>query len=113
MTRYRVERPTSITVICILMAIGALVAIPLALAARSTTLALPSWYAPFVLFSAAVGLVSMAGLWQMKKWAVYLYATMFVVAQMALVVGKVCSPIGAIIPIVYIAIMTSKLSEMD
>ena len=103
------ERPTSITVICVLMGIGALAVIPLTLFAASR---LPGWYVPFVLFSAAVGVACLVGLWTMRKWAVYLYTGMTVLGQVVLMAGGLWTVGSIIMPAIVIGIMFSNLSKM-
>ncbi len=109
MNEPKVERPTVITVICVLMAIGAVATIPIVMAAASQ---LPGWYTPFVLASAAVGLVCMVGLWTMRKWAVYLYTAMTVVGQVVLFATGLWVAQSIIVPAIVIAVMFSQLGKM-
>jgi hypothetical protein len=107
-----VERPTVITVICVLMGIGAVLGLPAVFLAGSMV-KFPGWYMPFVLVSAVVGLVCMVGLWKMKKWGVFLYTGMFAVGQVVMLVGGLWGVGGLIIPVIVIAVMFSQLSKMS
>jgi hypothetical protein len=105
----KVERPTVITVICVLMALGAVATVPMVMMAASQ---LPGWYTPFVLASAAVGLVCMVGLWTMRKWAVYLYTAMTVVGQVVLFATGLWVAQSIVVPAIVIAVMFSQLGKM-
>jgi hypothetical protein len=104
------ERPTSITVICVLMAIGA-VATPF-IAMMASTLKLPGWYTPFLLLSSVVGVASLVGLWTMKKWAVFLYTGMAAVSQIVMLAGGLWTPTSIIGPAIVIGIMFANLQKM-
>jgi len=104
------ERPTSITVICVLMGIGAVLTLPIVFLASSK---LPAWYTPFVLLSAAVGVACLIGLWTMKKWAVFLYTGMTALGQVVMIASGMWTPMSIIIPAIVIGIMFSNLSKMS
>ena len=78
-TKETPKRPTSITVICVLGFIGALITVPLIFSPIAQQIG--SWYPPYLGFSAVVGLVCMVGLWMMKKWAAYTYTGFEVLNQ--------------------------------
>ena len=109
MNHAQVERPTVITVICVLMALGAVVTVPMVFMAASQ---LPGWYTPFVLASAAVGLVCMVGLWTMRKWSVYLYTAMTLIGQVVLFSTGLWVAQSIIVPAIAIAVMFSQLGKM-
>ena len=103
------QRPTAITVICILMALGAVAVIPALFVAGAV---LPGWYTPFLLASSAVGLACMVGLWTMRKWAVYVYTAMTLVGQVVLLATGLWAPMSIIVPAIVIAIMFANVGKM-
>jgi hypothetical protein len=105
------KRPVAITVICILGFIGAALSIPLIFSSTASNIA--SWYPPLLGLSAVVGLISMIGLWKMKKWAVFLYAAMCVVVQVVLFSTHLWTPFSLLFPVIIIAIGFAYLSKMS
>jgi hypothetical protein len=105
-----IRRPVPITLICILSAIGALIAIPLIFteAARS----IGTWYPPYLAFGAVLGLVCTVGLWLMRRWAVYLYTALMVLNQIVLLSMGVWNILALAIPLIVIIIGFSYLSRM-
>jgi hypothetical protein len=95
------KRPTAITIICVLMAFGSLVAVPLAFSKAAHQVG--PWYPPLLLISSILGLVSLVGFWLMRRWAVFLYTGVFVVVQIVMLSLGQASPIGTIIPLIVIA----------
>src|SRR6266487_6964705 len=76
------KRPTAITVVCILGFIGAAITIPLIFSASARQIG--SWYLPYLGLSAVIGVICMIGLWNMKKWAAYLYTVFVLINQIVL-----------------------------
>ena len=105
------QRPTAITVICILGFIGAALSIPLIFS--STAAGIGSWYPPYLGFSAVVGLICMIGLWKMKKWAVFAYTALVVINQVVLFSMGVWNPFALLLPAIVIAIAFAYLSRMS
>jgi hypothetical protein len=105
------ERPTIITVICVLSFIGAALTIPVLF--MGGALALPSWYMPYVALSAVVGLVLTIGLWKMKKWGALGYAGFAALNQVVLLASGMWSITSLIIPGIVVAITLSNLNKMD
>jgi hypothetical protein len=103
------QRPTAITVICVLMALGTVAVIPALFVAGSM---LPGWYTPFLLASSVVGIACMIGLWTMKKWAVYVYTAMTLVGQIVMLSTGLWTPMSIIVPAIVIAIMFANLGKM-
>lgn len=104
-------RPTAITVICVLGFIGALIVISLIfsnLAAR-----VGDWYPPYLGLSAVTGFISMLGFWNMKKWAVFLYAGFTCLNQIVMMATGTWSPIAIIVPAIVIAVTVSHINKMD
>lgn len=93
------------------MAIGAVLTIPLAFSDLARDVG--SWYPPVLLLSGAVGLVSLVGLWQMKRWAPILYTAAVVVVQVILFSQGAWTPGSLLIPLVVIFLSFSQFSKMD
>jgi hypothetical protein len=104
------QRPAAITVICILGFIGAALTIPLIFS--SVASAIGAWYPPYLGLSAIIGLVCMIGLWQMRKWAVYLYTAFCVLNQVVLMAMGVWTIFALLIPAIVIAIGFAYISKM-
>jgi|SRR5271155_3301974 len=103
-------RPVLITIVCIIGFIGVPAAIFLMFS--NAVSALPGWYPPLLGVSALIGLVCMIGLWLMRKWAVYTYTAFFAIDQIILVASGLWSPLGFVIPLVFVIIMFVYLSQM-
>ncbi|HEY3357879.1 MAG TPA: hypothetical protein VGQ83_31800 [Polyangia bacterium] len=106
----RPVRPTAITVICILGFIGAGFTVPLLL--LPTTWKIGTWYPPYLLVTAGIGLACMLGLWKMKRWAVFLYTAMVVVNQIVLIAMGLWNPLALALPGAVVGIGFSQLKNM-
>ena len=108
------QRPVAITVVCILGFIGAGVAV-LALPFLYSQLSrmIGGWYPPFLILSAAIGLISLIGMWKMKRMGVFLYTGMAAFNQVLMLVMGVWSPLGLIMPAIVVAIGFTHISKMD
>jgi hypothetical protein len=104
------QRPTAITVICVLGFIGALIVIPLIFSPLAERVG--SWYPPYLGFSAVVGFICMIGLWQMKKWAAYLYTGFTLVNQIILLTMGSWNILALILPGIVIGIALSHVNKM-
>jgi len=71
-----------------------------------------AWYPPYLAFSALVGLACMIGLWQMRKWAVYVYAAFCVVNQLVLLKMGVWNIFALLIPAIVVAVGVANLPKM-
>ena len=105
------KRPIAITVICVLGFIGAALAIPVIFSDIAKQIG--SWYPPYLAFSAVVGFVCMVGLWQMKKWAAYAYAGLFVLNQIILLAMGVWTVMALILPAIVVGIALSYVKKMN
>ena len=105
------KRPVAITVICVLGFIGVAIAVPLAFTGVARLVG--SWYPPYLLLSAGMGLICMIGLWKMKKWAAYTYATLFLVNQVVLLSMGLWNISTAILPLIVVGIALSQVKNMD
>jgi hypothetical protein len=107
------QRPTAITVICVLGFIGAgltLLGLPLILKSASM---FPGWYLPYLLVSAVVGLACMIGMWRMKKIAAMGYVGMTGLNQVILLVGGLWTPMALVIPAIVCGVAIANLSKMS
>ncbi len=105
------KRPIAITVICILGFIGAALSIPLIFS--SAVQSIGSWYPPYLGASTIVGLICMFGLWNMKKWSVFVYTLLVVVNQVVLFSMGLWNPFALLIPVIVVAIGFAYLSKMN
>ena len=105
------NRPTSITVICVLGFIG--VAMTLPLISSDNARQIGSWYPPYLELSAIFGIVCLVGLWYMKKWAPYAYATFVGINQIILIAMGLWSAAALIVPAVVASIALSHVKKMD
>lgn len=92
----KAKRPTSITIICVIGFVGALISLPLIFSSIAQQIG--PWYPPYLGFSAVVGLVCMVGLWMMKKWAAYTYTGLVVLNQVVLLVMGIWNIMTLLIP---------------
>ena len=105
------SRPIAITIVCILGFLGAAVAIPLVFSQISPNLG--SWYPPYLGFSTIVGLITMIGLWKMKKWAVYTYTIFVAINQLVLMSMELWNMSSLFFPAIVVAIAITYLNRMD
>ncbi|MHC1781443.1 MAG: hypothetical protein AB9891_01550 [Anaerolineaceae bacterium] len=105
------KRPTSITVICIIGFIGALISIPLLFSSFASQIG--SWYPPYLALSIVIGLASMIGMWLMKKWGAYLYTGMAVVNQVILLLTGLWTIMALVIPAVVVFFALRAVSKMN
>jgi uncharacterized membrane protein (DUF2068 family) len=103
-------RPVAITIICVIGSIGALIILPLIFSSAVASIA--PWYPVVLAASAVIGLACMVGLWQMRRWAVYVYTAMFAVVQLLFMATGLWTPRSLIIPAAVIVIMFIYLPRM-
>lgn len=105
------ERPTSITVICAIGLIGALMAVPLIFSPLAQQIGFG--YQLYIGLSSIVGLVCMLGLWMMKKWAVYAYIGLVALNQIVFLVMGLWSAMALLAPGVVIFFALKHVSKMS
>ncbi len=103
-------RPISITVICVIGFIGALLTVPLIFSPIAQQIG--AWYPPYLGFSAVIGLACMVGLWMMRKWAAYTYTGFVVLNQVVLLAMGVWNIMALLIPVVVIFFALKNVSKM-
>jgi len=110
-TTETVKRPASITVICVVGFVGALVAVSLIFSPAAQKVG--SWYPPYLAISALLGLTCTIGLWLMKKWAVYTYIGVVALNQIVILVMGVWNVMALLIPAVVIFFALKHVSKMS
>jgi hypothetical protein len=105
------ERPTSITVICAIGLIGALMAVPLIFSPLAQQIG--TGYQLYIGLSSLIGLVCMTGLWMMKKWAVYTYIGLVAVNQIAFLVMGIWTVMALLAPAVVIYFALKHIDKMS
>lgn len=106
----KAKRPTSITVICVLGLFGTLVTVPLIFSQLAQQIG--SWYPPYLALSAVVGLVSMVGLWMMKRWGAYAYTGLAAINQVVLLAMGAWTVLALAIPAVVVFFALKHVSKM-
>jgi hypothetical protein len=104
------KRPTSITVICIIGFIGALLTVPLIFSPLAQQVG--AWYPPYLGFSAVIGLACMIGLWMMKKWSAYAYTGLVALNQVVMLAMGVWNILALLIPAVVIFFALKNVPKM-
>jgi len=104
------KRPSSITFICVLGFIGAILTVQLVFS--SVAQQIGAWYPPYLGLSALIGLACMIGLWLMRKWAVYTYAGFALINQVVLLVMGRWNIMALLIPAIVVFVGYKHLSKM-
>jgi hypothetical protein len=105
------ERPTSITAICVLGFIGALISVPLIFSPVAQQIGFG--YLLYLGLSSFIALVCMLGLWMMKKWAVYTYIGLIALNQIFLLAMGLWSAMALLMPAVVIFFALKHASKMS
>ena len=109
-TSEKAKRPTSITVICVVGFIGALIAVPLIFSPISQQIG--AWYPPYLALSIVVGLACMIGLWKMKKWAAYTYTGFVALNLVVLLAMGLWNVMALLVPAIVIFFALMNVSKM-
>lgn len=96
------QRPTAITVICILGFIGAAFTVPLLF--LPTTWKIAPWYTPYLAVSAVIGLACMLGMWKLRRWAVVAYTAFAAINQIVLITTGLWNPLALGVPAAVVVI---------
>jgi hypothetical protein len=105
------ERPTSITVICVIGFVGAIATAVMLFS--GITRSIGAWYPPYLAFSSLVGLACFIGLWRMKKWAAYTYAGFAGLNQIILLAMGLWNLAALIIPGIVVAVAMKSVRKMS
>lgn len=109
-TAERTKRPTSITVICVIGFIGAVITVPMIFSSIAQQIG--SWYPPYLAFSAFTGLACMVGLWMMKKWAAFTYTGFVLINQVVFLIMGVWNIMALLAPAIVILFAMKHVSKM-
>jgi len=109
-TEAKANRPVSLTIICILGFLGALVTIPMIFSPVARLVG--PWYPPYLGFAAATGLLCMIGLWKMKRWAAWTYTGLVALNQVVFLVMGVWNVLALAVPAVIIFFALRHAPEM-
>lgn len=88
------KRPVTITIVCILGFVGALISV--ALVFSDTAKSIGAWYPFYLAVATVTGLVCFVGFWQMKRIAVFIYAGLVGLNQVIMLATGIWS-FGALI----------------
>lgn len=105
------KRPLIISIICIIGFVGGISAIPMAFSPQAV--AISHVYPPFLLLSAALGIVCFAGLWKMRRWSVIAYTFLAGVSQVTLFALGTWSITALVVPGLIIAICLAYYKSME
>ncbi len=105
-----VKRPGAITGICVLGLVGVAALLFLALSGGLSNL--PDWYVIFLGVTVIANIIAMAGMFMMRKWGAYLYAIMFAVAQVVLLMTGLWAVQTAIVPAIVTFVALSHVGRM-
>jgi hypothetical protein len=105
-----VKRPIAITLISIFMGIGFAVAIFFLISGKLHDFG--TAYKILFVSSTLVGFICMIGLWNMRRWAVILYAAFFIINLVVLFYLEKWSAQSALIPLCIIGITFSYYPRM-
>jgi hypothetical protein len=106
----KAKRPTSITIICVLGFVGALVTVPVIFSPLAQDIG--DWYPPYLGLSALIGLVCMVGLWMMRKWAAYTYTGFVVLNQVVLIAMGIWTVMALVAPAIVVFFALKNVSKM-
>ena len=105
------ERPTVITVVCVIGVVGAALSVPVMFS--DVARAIGAWYAPYMACSVIASMVCIIGLWKMRRWSVYLYAGIAVTNQLVTLSMGIWHFLDLLVPAVFAAIVCSQLHKMN
>ena len=104
------KRPTSITVICVVMLIGMIATVPMIFSQIAKQIG--PWYPPFLGVASIIGFACMIGLWMMKKWAAYTYTGFVVLNQIVMLAMGVWNIMALLLPGIVIFFSIKNVSKM-
>jgi hypothetical protein len=104
------QRPIAITIVCVIGFLGLIPAVWVTFSEAARNVG--PWYPPFMGVSMMVGLASFAGLWMMRRWALYLYTGFGAVVQAILLATGLWQPLAALLPLIIVGIGFAYFSRM-
>jgi hypothetical protein len=104
-------RPASITVVCVIGSLGALLLLPLSFS--PTVAEVGAWYQIYSLLSFFVASACMVGLWMMKRWAAYTYAGALVLGQFVMLARGTWNVLDFAIPAIIVFLVLRSAPRMS
>ena len=104
------QKPLAITIICFIGIINASQLIFMVLSPVSKQLG--AFYPYYFAISAIMSLVSIAGLWGLKKWAVFLYIAVLISNQLILASMKLWEVSAMLIPLIITILLLNYRNKM-
>ncbi|RYY99333.1 MAG: hypothetical protein EOO11_05315 [Chitinophagaceae bacterium] len=106
----RHERPTIITIICVLGFVGAGISVLLLFSRAAREIG--PWYPPYLGLSMLVGLACMIGIWKMRRWGAYTYTAFVALNQVILLYLGIWTISALLIPGIVVAIVLAHVQKM-
>jgi hypothetical protein len=105
----KIKRPIAVTILCLISFLALLISI------IHNPLFSNGDYdlTPYIGFISLLKVVCIIGLWKMKKWALYIYASMFLVNQFMLIYLNHWTFDSIVIPPLFIGIALYYLNKME
>lgn len=105
------QRPISITIVCIVIALIMVVGlITLMNLTSDPSLPIPAWYWGFVIGQFILIVAAIIGLWNMRKWGAYAYTVNFVINLGLLIFAF--NPFTLVLPMLLMFFIYRKFGEM-
>lgn len=104
------ERPPLITAACVLGLLGALASVPVIFSDFSRGMG--AWYAPYLGASVLASTGSLAGLWKMRRWSVYLYAGVAATNQLVMYSMGIWHFPDLLVPAVFAGAVLTQFRKM-
>jgi len=104
------KRPVFLTVLAVLGILGAVLSGALSLAIPAELAG--AWFPPLVFAASVVSLIAWIGIWQMRRWGVYLYIVLIAASQVLLVMTGLWEWPVLVIPLVSIGLLLFYVREM-
>jgi hypothetical protein len=105
-----VKRPVSITVICVVLT--AAILLNVATFSLSSIALVGAWFLPYLVLTIILQMVSVAGLWMMKKWGAYTYIGIVTLNQLVLIAAGQWNALNLLVPIIVIFFVVRNISKM-
>ncbi|HNW43165.1 MAG TPA: hypothetical protein PKI19_01580 [Elusimicrobiales bacterium] len=104
------ERPKLLTVLCLIGFSGAVMGVPLIFSDFAAQVG--AWYPPFIALSIIASTVCVAGIWKMRRWAVYMYAGVVAVNQAVMLGMGVWQFANLLVPVIFLGLVLTQLRKM-
>jgi len=105
------RRPTSVTLVCIVITLVLVVnLLTLLNLTADTSLSIPVWYWALTIGQFSLIVASIVGLWLMRKWGAYAYTLNFIINLILLL--QAFNIISLILPVVLLVFTYRKFKEM-